>query len=943
MSKCKSQLVWDDYDCALDFVITENGLRADTRHDGGFAYMWSGGRSSWGVTSGKHLFECRVMDNPPGVNMPDTPPGLRNILRIGWSIPEARYELGEAPDSWGFGGTGTKSASRSFTSYGVPFGPGDVVAGLIDLDARPATIEWGVNGKLLGTAFTIPQRLVGKPFFPHVYLKNIAVDTFFGFGPPPPWSQGCPPGYSFIENAPVDVRMGSPIKVPTCSTRELVMMVGMPASGKTTWAKKRMGEDPLRRYDLLSTDEILNEMRVQNLRRKSNFKERFERLMSLASGAFNELLKIAPKKNRNFILDQTNVFPRARAKKLRGFQGFRKIAWVVVPSIQEAESRTAKEFRQSSKEVPEDVVANMGSNFTLPEITRGGFDEIEFKELSKAETYVVVEEMSQYYKNQKRLMSAPGYKKRPRDNDSQFRGGPQKFARGGRGRGRGRGIPREDLSFENAQQWPPTNRVQRGGGRGRGGWEGPGRGRGDPNRGRGGRGDSFSGRGGPAGDWGGPARGRGGPYGGPDGQFRGRGGWPGEQRGCGGWPGEQRGRGGWPGEQRGRGGWPGEQRGRGGWPGEQRGRGRGGPGFPGRHEDWSGGPESRSGPGDRLTGDESLYAAYGAGPGYEGRSQYQSFQEPSRDRSVPKREPYIKPERPEQASNVPDRGTPGYQDKPAQKPQSRFGSNSENKSTEHPIKTEPGIPNYGYQNQSGAGHQNPEVQNRSGPGDYQNPEAQNRPGPGGHQNPEVRSGGPAGYPNSQYQNQSGQGYQNYEYQNQSGPGERQNFDQQNKSGSAYQNLGYPNQSGSGNQNPGYPNQSGSGNQNPGYPNQSGSGKPNPGYPNQSGSGNQNSVYPNKSGSGNQNPGYPNQSGSGKPNPGYPNQSGSGNQNSVYPNKSGSGNQNPGYPNQSGSGKPNPGYPNQSDSGNPNPGYPNQSGSGNQNPGYPNQSGSGNQN
>ena len=37
---------------------------------------------------------------------------------------------------------------------------------------------------------------------------------------------------------------------------------------------------------------------------------------------FNKLLELAARRRRNYILDQTNVFPTARGKKLRPFNGF---------------------------------------------------------------------------------------------------------------------------------------------------------------------------------------------------------------------------------------------------------------------------------------------------------------------------------------------------------------------------------------------------------------------------------------------------------------------------------------------------------------------------------------------------------------------------------------------------------------------------------------------
>ena len=72
------------------------------------------------------------------------------------------------------------------------------------------------------------RTLQGTAFFPHVYLKNINVEAYFGHGPPPPWSCAYSGGvkpeagakaesadpasgeffqdYKFIETAPLEHR-----------------------------------------------------------------------------------------------------------------------------------------------------------------------------------------------------------------------------------------------------------------------------------------------------------------------------------------------------------------------------------------------------------------------------------------------------------------------------------------------------------------------------------------------------------------------------------------------------------------------------------------------------------------------------------------------------------------------------------------------------------------
>ena len=77
-------------------------------------------------------------------------------------------------------------------------------------------------------------------------------------------------------------------------------------------------------------------------------------------------MKVACKRKRNYILDQTNVFPTARIRKLSDFRGFSLKAVVVVPSNDEYIRRSAIRAQEEGKEVPEEAVLNMKANFVLP-------------------------------------------------------------------------------------------------------------------------------------------------------------------------------------------------------------------------------------------------------------------------------------------------------------------------------------------------------------------------------------------------------------------------------------------------------------------------------------------------------------------------------------------------------------------------------------------------
>jgi len=180
--------------------------------------------------------------------------------------------LGESDHSFGFGGTGKFSHQRRFANYGVRFGVGDTVVCAVDLDSKPmASIGFARNGQWLGIAkhFDAGEKGLGlvdaaarpmqweSALFPHVLLKNVVVEMQFSR------EDGLEPvdGYEPWASAFVD---GNAVFGPLFeqSECEVMMMVGLPASGKSTWAEKWVKEHPEKRFILLGTNLALEQMKV---------------------------------------------------------------------------------------------------------------------------------------------------------------------------------------------------------------------------------------------------------------------------------------------------------------------------------------------------------------------------------------------------------------------------------------------------------------------------------------------------------------------------------------------------------------------------------------------------------------------------------------------------------------------------------------------------------
>ncbi|KAK9706629.1 hypothetical protein RND81_07G140400 [Saponaria officinalis] len=375
----------------LAFNIESDGLTGHALYEQGFAYCWSGARGTVGITGGKYYFGCRVLSRQP-VEMEDIPLDEQNVCRIGISRGDDPVgTLGETDHSYGFGGTGKFSNAGIFVDYGEKFGVGDTVICLVDLESEPwGSIEFCKNGRRLGIAKkldTSARKLTwASAVFPHILLKNTVVEMQFSV------EDGLIPveGYAPWASAMKDGKAipGPSLAGPTDC--EVIMMVGLPASGKSTWVEKWVKEHPEKRYVLLGTNLALDQMKVNGLLQKNNYGERFDRLTDQATGIFNTLLSRASKVPRNYIIDQTNVYKSARKRKLKAFAFYHKIAVVVFPRADVLKLRVEKRYKEMGNDVPPEALIQMLANFVLPmtKDMRGTdeyFDQVIFTDLNRDE------------------------------------------------------------------------------------------------------------------------------------------------------------------------------------------------------------------------------------------------------------------------------------------------------------------------------------------------------------------------------------------------------------------------------------------------------------------------------------------------------------------------------------------------------------------------------
>ncbi|CAL4107107.1 unnamed protein product [Meganyctiphanes norvegica] len=433
----KSAVVLDWYNSDMSVKIDrENYLSATPMTEHGFGYVWHGIKATYGFTQGRVYYEAIIEEEIPVPHL-EAEEQHPHVLRVGWSIDDAGMVLGEEKLSYGYGGTGKASVNLKFKDYGGQFGKGDILGCYLDMESEPMTISYTVNGKHKGICYEVSRYELGdRALFPHIVTKNCSFKV--NFGNDAPWSESLV-GYTFAGDVPIDERVLGTPGPEKRSDGEIIMMVGLPASGKTTWVNKFCSENADKKYNVLGTNNLIDKMKVNGLPRKRNYAGRWEVLIERCTKCLNSLLQMSYKRRRNFIIDQTNVYPSAQRRKMKGFAGFKRRAVVICPSDEDLKKRTEKREKEEGKDVPDKAVLEMKANFKLPE--EGDlFDVVQFVEESQENAIKIVEKY-----NKEGEDAGFGQKNRSfnrdRNNDNRNRGGymDRRGGYGNRGGGGGGG------------------------------------------------------------------------------------------------------------------------------------------------------------------------------------------------------------------------------------------------------------------------------------------------------------------------------------------------------------------------------------------------------------------------------------------------------------------------------------------------------------------------
>ncbi|NWS65070.1 HNRL2 protein, partial [Chunga burmeisteri] len=353
-------VILDTYTSDLHFKASKDRYGGQPLFFEKFPSLWAGARSTHGVTKGKICFEAKVRILREGGDTTHDDGGFAGIFRPRrGGYPGARIPGREDEFSYGYDGRGLKVENGRFEEFGQTFGENDVIGCFANFEGEELVeLSFSKNGEAVGTAFQIGKgSLADRALLPHVLCKNCVVELNFGQKEEPFFP--VPEDFVFIHAVPVEDRVRTPLPPKTTEECEVLLMVGLPGSGKTQWAQNHSQENREKRYNILGTETVLHQMRakgpeVEELDAKSR-----DQLIQQAAQCLSKLVQIAPRAKRNFILDQCNVYNSGQRRKLLAFKGFSRKVVVIVPTEDDWKKRLELRKEAEGEDVPESVMLEM--------------------------------------------------------------------------------------------------------------------------------------------------------------------------------------------------------------------------------------------------------------------------------------------------------------------------------------------------------------------------------------------------------------------------------------------------------------------------------------------------------------------------------------------------------------------------------------------------------
>lgn len=136
------------------------------------------------------------------------------------------------------------------------------------------------------------------------------------------------------------------------------MLVGVPGSGKSTWARSQD-------LPVVSSDAWVERLAAE---RGQTYNQAFAEVVDEAMSRFSQDIDQLVRHQQSFVWDQTNLGQGARAKKLRRLRGYDIVAQVWQIPESELERRRTQ---RTDKVIPPGVLRDMLSQFAVPSLDEG--------------------------------------------------------------------------------------------------------------------------------------------------------------------------------------------------------------------------------------------------------------------------------------------------------------------------------------------------------------------------------------------------------------------------------------------------------------------------------------------------------------------------------------------------------------------------------------------
>ena len=147
-----------------------------------------------------------------------------------------------------------------------------------------------------------------------------------------------------------------------------IMLIGLPASGKSTWAADHMAKNPEMDFQVVSTDNIIEEKAVLD---GLTYGAAHKKNIGFAIDEMERRFRQHVKNGNNIIHDQTNLTVETRKKHLSKVKGYVKLAVQFTIGEDKWRRQFEKRKAKTGKDIPEFIINNMTKAFEFPTAQEG--------------------------------------------------------------------------------------------------------------------------------------------------------------------------------------------------------------------------------------------------------------------------------------------------------------------------------------------------------------------------------------------------------------------------------------------------------------------------------------------------------------------------------------------------------------------------------------------